>query len=103
MYYRGKPVNCMWQGFIDDKGKINDRCLASAVCDYLTIKGMPFRKSHEIVSRMSLWLEKHSKYFYDLSLKDYRKFSRLFEEDVYSIASIPGSMDKQNWKKLERK
>lgn len=101
--YRGKWLDGIWQGFVGGDGRIDDSCLSLAIADYLVLKGMPFRTAHNFVSEMNDKMSKQGKHYYDLSLKDFKKYSGLFEEDVFSIASIPGSMDKKNWKELEKR
>jgi len=56
---------------------------ATDVADYLAKKGVPFRKAHEIVGKMVLYLIESNKTFEDLSLEEYKKFSPHFEEDIF--------------------
>ena len=46
---------------------------------------MPFRTAHETVGRLVSYAIKKGKTFNELSLSEYKGFSPLFEEDVYSI------------------
>jgi argininosuccinate lyase len=59
--------------------------LATDVADYLVAKGMSFREAHGVVSRLVLYAIEEEKELTDLQLKEYRKFSALFEKDVRDI------------------
>ena len=59
--------------------------LATDIADYLVSKGLPFRESHSIVSRMSDYASQKRRLFSELSLSEYLDFSELFEEDVFDI------------------
>ncbi len=59
--------------------------LATDLADYLVKKGEPFRKAHDIVARLVSYAMERGKSFSELSLTEYKVFSSLFEEDVYSI------------------
>jgi argininosuccinate lyase len=59
--------------------------LATDLADYLTKKGEPFRKAHDIVSQLVSYALAVGKPFPELDLEEYQKFSLLFQDDVYSI------------------
>ncbi len=59
--------------------------LATDLADYLVKKGEPFRTAHDIVGRLVSYAMEKGKSFSDLSLAEYKGFSPLFGEDVYSI------------------
>jgi len=59
--------------------------LATDLADYLVKKGEPFRTAHEIVGRLVSYAVEKDKSFSELSLAEYKNFSPLFGEDVYSI------------------
>jgi argininosuccinate lyase len=59
--------------------------LATDLADYLVKKGEPFRTAHALVGRLVSYAMEKSKSFGDLSLTEYKGFSPLFDEDVYSI------------------
>ncbi|RYL94374.1 argininosuccinate lyase [Sporolactobacillus sp. THM7-4] len=56
---------------------------ATDIADYLARKGMPFREAHEITGKMVLFAIEQGKYLLDLSMSDYKRFSPLFEEDIF--------------------
>jgi argininosuccinate lyase len=62
-----------------------DYILATDLADYLVKKGMPFRKAHGAVAKLSEYAMTKGKNFWELDLKEYRKFSPLFDNDVYDI------------------
>ncbi len=59
--------------------------LATDLADYLVGKGVPFREAHNIVGGLVQYAVEKGKTFKDLSLSEYKNFSPLFEEDVYSV------------------
>jgi argininosuccinate lyase len=62
-----------------------DYMLATDLADYLVNKGLPFRKAHAVVARLGEYAMTKGKNFRELDLKEYRKFSPLFSDDVYKI------------------
>ena len=60
---------------------------ATDAADYLVAKGMPFRKCHETIGKMVLSCIEQGKSLEDLSLDELKRFSSLFEEDVYERIS----------------
>ena len=59
--------------------------LATDIADYLVGKGLPFREAHGVVARLSSYASERSKRFRELSLDEYRRFSDLFDQDVFEI------------------
>jgi len=59
--------------------------LATDLADYLVKKGEAFRTAHQIVARLVSYAMEKGKSFSELSPGEYKEFSPLFGEDVYSI------------------
>jgi argininosuccinate lyase len=59
--------------------------LATDVADYLVGKGMPFRQAHSLVARLVKYAASEQTALSSLSLDQYKKYSDLFEKDVYDI------------------
>jgi len=59
--------------------------LATDLADYLVKKGKAFRTAHEIVGKLVSYAIEKGKPFSGLSLKEYQRFSKLFDKDVFSI------------------
>ncbi len=64
-----------------------DYILATDLADYLVKKGLPFRKAHGVVARLSEYAMSRGKAFSELGRREYREFSPLFAGDVYDITS----------------
>jgi argininosuccinate lyase len=55
---------------------------ATDLADYLVRKGLPFRKAHAVVGQCVAYAIKEKKYLLDMTLKEYKQFSELFEPDL---------------------
>lgn len=66
-----------------DKGFLS----ATELADYLSRKGMPFRKAHGIVKEMVAYCIKNGIALSGLSLKEIKEFSTLFEKDALKITA----------------
>ncbi len=62
-----------------------DYILATDLADYLVKKGMPFRKAHGVIAKLSEYAMSKGKNFWELGRKEYREFSVLFTGDVYDM------------------
>ena len=69
--------------------------LATDLADYLVKKGEPFRTAHDIVGRLVSYAVENGKSFSELNLSEYKSFSPLFGEDVYSI-TVESSIANKN-------
>ncbi len=69
---------------------------ATDLADYLTRKGIPFRKAHEITGKIVRYCEKRGKRLKDLSLKEFRSFSSKIGEDVRDFVSLTNSVRMRN-------
>jgi argininosuccinate lyase len=61
--------------------------LATDVADYLAIRGMPFRRAHEIVGTMVRRLLAEGRDFSSMSLKEWREASDFFGDDAPQSAT----------------
>jgi argininosuccinate lyase len=59
--------------------------LATDLADYLVRKGKAFRTAHEAVAKLVSYAIEQDKTLSRLSLAEYKKFSPLFEEDIFEI------------------
>ena len=66
------------------KGFIN----ATDLADYLVRKGLPFRTAYKIVGGIVSECIKNNMVLDDMKLEDYKKFSELFENDLYDAISL---------------
>jgi len=65
---------------------------ATDIADYITQKGVPFRESHGIVGKIVSHCLANKKDFSELTLEEYKGYSPLFEEDVFSILTVEASI-----------
>ncbi|MFH0942118.1 MAG: argininosuccinate lyase [Chloroflexota bacterium] len=66
--------------------------LATDLADYLVRQGEPFRKAHDAVARLVGYALAQGKSFDQLSIEEYRRFSRRFDDGVYSV-SVTSSLE----------
>ncbi len=60
--------------------------LATDLADYLVKKGEAFRTAHESVAKLVNYAVRKGKSFSELKINEYRRFSPMFDEDVYQIS-----------------
>jgi argininosuccinate lyase len=68
-----------------EKELASDFLLATEIADYLVRKGVPFRRAHSIVGALVRVCVKKKSSLPELPLSEYRKHSKWFESDVYSM------------------
>lgn len=89
--------------------------LATDLADYLVLRGVPFRKAHEIVGKITAFCLGNERPYTDLTLEELTGFSRAFGEDVFAVLDLdhalrarksagapsPGNVSKQiaRWEK----
>ncbi len=61
---------------------------ATDLADYLAKKGMPFRAAHKTAGNIVLYCLKKGCQLEELSLEEFKKFSPLVEEDVYTAIGV---------------
>jgi argininosuccinate lyase len=72
------------EGFLD----------ATALAEYLVVKGVAFREAHGIVGSLVAYCEKQNKNLSDLSFQELQKYSTSFEKDVYEHLGATGVVEK---------
>jgi len=71
---------------------------AVEMAEYLTTKGMPFREAHGIVGKIVQACEKNKKFLNELSIKDLKKHSSLFDADVFAYIDVNNALNKRKTK-----
>lgn len=66
---------------------------ATDVADYLSRKGLPFRQSHEVTGNIVSYAEGKGLELMNLDISEFRKFSNLFEEDLFNYITLHGSIE----------
>ena len=69
--------------------------LATDAADLLVRKGMPFRQAHQAVGKLVKYAQQRGKELSALTLKEYRRFSPLFDEEVLGL-DLEGSLKSRN-------
>ena len=68
---------------------------ATDLADYLVKKGMPFRSAYKISGQLVAKCIREGRVLEDLPLADYREFSDLFEEDLYTEIDLLTCVEKR--------
>jgi argininosuccinate lyase len=69
---------------------------ATDLADYLALKKIPFREAHHLVGQIVSYSLKHKKELSELSLDEFKSFSKLIEKDIYALLSPEGSVSRRN-------
>ena len=68
---------------------------ATDAADYLVKKGVPFRDAHTITGRLVLKCISEKRALKDLSLREWKEESPVFEEDIYDAISLETCVEKR--------
>ncbi|MHB1545626.1 MAG: argininosuccinate lyase [bacterium] len=74
-------------------GLKDDSIYATDVATYLVKKGVPFRKSHEIVGRIVGYAENTGKTLSALSLKEYKNITGFIDADIFDVFNPEASVN----------
>jgi argininosuccinate lyase len=66
---------------------------ATDLAEYLVMKGVPFREAHGIVGRIVAFCIRNGKKLTGLTLRDFRKFHKSIEKDVFRCLTVRQSVD----------
>jgi len=66
---------------------------ATDVADYCVRKGLPFRQAHEVVGKTVRYCVENNKDIPELSLEEFRSFSKLIEKDIYDYVTLEASVN----------
>lgn len=61
---------------------------ATDLADYLAMKGLPFRRAHEVVGAVVRYAIENRKRLEDLTLSELKRFSDIIDEDVFSVLPV---------------
>ncbi len=68
---------------------------ATDAADYLVNKGLPFRDAHSVIGKLVLYCVEKNLAIDDLSIEELKKFSELFDEDIYEAISLKTCVEKR--------
>ncbi len=71
---------------------ISDYTNATDLADYLVRKGLEFRKAHEVIGRIVVYAIEQGKELAELTIDECRRFSPLFDEDIFEAISLESSL-----------
>ncbi|MBI80780.1 MAG: argininosuccinate lyase [Gammaproteobacteria bacterium] len=69
---------------------------ATELADYLVLKGLPFRKAHEVVGKIVAFANKNHIQIFEVDLTKLRKFSKLISEDVFTFIKPEEAIKNKN-------
>ena len=65
---------------------------ATDLADYLVVKGIPFRDSHEVVGKSVAYGIEQNKDLSEMTLEELQQFSDVISEDVFDVLTLEGSV-----------
>jgi len=68
---------------------------ATDAADYLVKKGMPFRDAHRVIGELVLFCIDNNKAIDELTVDELKKFSDLFEGDIYEAVSLKTCVERR--------
>ena len=68
---------------------------ATDLADYLAKKGLPFRSAYKIVGQIVAYCIQNNKVLDTVSMEEYKKFSDVFEDDLYNEISLETCVNKR--------
>lgn len=68
---------------------------ATDLADYMVKKGLPFRSAYKTVGQIVAFAIKNKKTLEEVSIKDYKAFSDVFEEDLYEEIKMKTCVEKR--------
>ncbi len=75
------------------EGRMDPQLLATDIADWLVRRGVPFRRSHEIVGRLVRRTEEEGVPLSSLSLEAFREIDEAFDEDVFTVFDWTASVE----------
>ncbi|MCM8784688.1 MAG: argininosuccinate lyase [Candidatus Omnitrophica bacterium] len=75
------------------KNKISSFTLSTDIAEYLVKKGKPFREAYIIVGNIVNYCIENNKTFFSLTLDEFKKFSQVFENDIFKILNFESSVN----------
>ncbi|MEP7148202.1 MAG: argininosuccinate lyase [Acidobacteriota bacterium] len=69
---------------------------ATDLADYLVRKGIPFRTAHDAVGKAVLFAAENDRELDELTLEEFRKFSKRIDEDVFVALSLESTIDSKS-------
>jgi argininosuccinate lyase len=70
--------------------------LATDVAEYLVLKGVPFRLAHQTVGKIVRYCLEEGKELESLTLEEWRGFSKVIDEKIYTVLDLKHSVDSRN-------
>lgn len=68
---------------------------ATDAADYLVNKGVPFRDAHGVIGQLVLYCIEKKAALDDLTVEEFKKFSPVFDEDIYDAISMETCVNKR--------
>ncbi|CAL4318363.1 argininosuccinate lyase [Buchnera aphidicola] len=69
---------------------------ATELADYLVKKGIPFRDAHHLTGKIILYASKLNLSLEQIELTEFKKYSKLIEQDIYKNINLDSSLKKRN-------
>ena len=71
---------------------------ATDLADWLAKRGVPFRTAYKLTGEIVAWCIEHGKTLEDMTLEEYKSFSKVFDESLYEDISLAACVAKRTSK-----
>ena len=79
-----------------DSALFKGHICATEIADYLVLKGVPFRDSHEITGKLVQFCEEKNCRLESIALNDFQSFSSCIEEDIYDVLTFEKAISRKS-------
>ncbi len=69
--------------------------LATDVADWLVLKGIPFRKAHDLAGKLVLYCAANNKKFSDLTEEEFTKILTVFDQSIFDLFPVSKSLGRK--------
>jgi argininosuccinate lyase len=67
--------------------------MATDLAEYLVVRGIPFRQAHQTVGKIVLYCLEQGKELSEMTLEEFRGFSKAISEDIFAALDLKKSVD----------
>ncbi len=91
----------LWEHVRANRERLNEMATASHsmatdLAEYLVVNGIPFRQAHQTVGKIVRYCTDHGKDLHEMTLDEFRGFSKVISEDIFGVLDLKKSVDSRS-------